>query len=130
MATKTKGIKFDADKERFDLLPPRPLFLLAKLYTKGAKKYADRNWENGMDWNRLFGAIQRHLWKFWNGENIDQETGVPHVINAAWSCFALCEYMFTHKELDNRPKLKQTFEDFQKELQRMIDDEKLNEVDI
>lgn len=118
----TKGQKFDSGKERFDLIPARPLFLLAKLYTNGAKKYNDRNWEKGMKWSRIFGAIQRHLWKFWIGEDYDAETGVPHTINAAWGCLSLTEYLFTHGELDDRPKLQQTFKEFKEEFQRMIDE--------
>lgn len=80
----------------------------------------NRNWENGIKWSRVFGAIMRHLWKFWMGEDIDKETGVPHTVNALWGCMALTEYMFTHKELDDRPKLKQTYEDFKAELEKML----------
>lgn len=100
---KDEGVKFDADKPRFDLIPAMPLTELAKLYGVGAKKYADRNWEKGMAWSRLFAATQRHLWAFWNGEDMDQETRVSHLTNAVFGCFALREYMRTHPELDDRP---------------------------
>lgn len=62
-----------------------------------------RNWEKGMAWSRLFAATQRHLWAFWNGEDMDQETRVSHLTNAVFGCFALREYMRTHPELDDRP---------------------------
>jgi len=97
-----EGNKYDIGKERFDLLPPMPLFELVKVYTYGAAKYGDRNWEEGMDWGRVFAAVQRHLGKFWNGEELDEESGLPHLAHAAWGCLALLEYNKTHKKLDDR----------------------------
>jgi hypothetical protein len=116
----SEGRKDDEGKLRFDLIPPRALMLLAKVYTTGAKKYDDRNWEKGMSWSRIYGAIQRHLWKFWNGEEMDAETGVPHLINAAWGCFTLTEYMFTHTELDDRQKLRQTWEEYKERIDKFM----------
>ena len=69
------GRKFDSNKLRFDLIPVEPLQELARVYTIGAKKYGDRNWENGLSWSRLFAAMMRHAWKFWMGERNDPEDG-------------------------------------------------------
>jgi len=98
------GIKFDGEKERFDLIPAQPLIELAKIYTYGAKKYEDNNWRKGVAWGRIFGALMRHLWAFWRGEDLDQESGLPHLAHAAWGCFTLLEYMNTQKTLDDRVK--------------------------
>lgn len=73
------GVKFDTDKPRFDLIPPEALEELAKVLTFGANKYADRNWEKGMDWGRVFGAAMRHLWSWWKGDDLDKETGYSHL---------------------------------------------------
>lgn len=97
-----KAIKADDGKARYDLIPGGPLEDLAQVYTMGAKKYADRNWEKGLSWSRVFAAIMRHLWAFWRGEDRDKESGLPHVIHAAWGCFAIAEYMKTKRELDDR----------------------------
>lgn len=99
-----KGCKFDLGKSRYDLIPPNPLEELARVYTYGAKKYDDNNWRKGLKWGRVFGAIMRHLWRFWWGEDFDKESGLPHLSHAAWGCFTLLEYMITHKELDDRIK--------------------------
>lgn len=88
--------------ERYDLIPAEPLRLLAQHFGQGAKKYADRNWEAGYDWSLSFAALMRHAWAFWGGEDIDAETGTPHIVAAAWHCFALAEYKNTHPEFDNR----------------------------
>lgn len=94
--------KDDHGKLRFDLIPPGPLQQLAEVYTVGAAKYGDRNWEQGLAWGRVFAAIQRHLWAFWGGEAQDPEDGLSHLAHAAWGCFALMEYAQTHPEMDER----------------------------
>lgn len=89
---------------RFDLIPTRPLWLLAEHYGRGAAKYQDRNYERGYLWSLSYGAAQRHLNQFWAGEDTDAETGTLHVIAAAWHCFALALFIFTHPEKDDRPR--------------------------
>lgn len=99
----SEGRKDDADKLRFDLIPPRPLELVAEVYTIGAKKYADRNWEKGLKWGRVFAAMMRHAWKWWRGEQRDPD-GQHHLASVVWCALALMEYELTHPELDDRPK--------------------------
>ena len=99
-----EGVKFDLGKSRYDLIPSNPLEELAKAYTYGTKKYEDNNWRKGLKWSRVFGAIMRHLWRFWWGEDFDKESGLAHLAHAAWGCFSLLEYMNTHRELDDRVK--------------------------
>lgn len=77
------GQKFDAGKTRYDLLPPEALEAMARVLTFGAEKYGDRNWEQGIEEGRLFGAAQRHLWADWRGEPTDLESGMPHLWHAA-----------------------------------------------
>ena len=76
------GVKFDQGKTRYDLLAPDALDAIAKVFTYGAEKYAPRNWERGMEWGRIYAALQRHLWAFWGGEDTDPETGMLHVAHA------------------------------------------------
>lgn len=97
------ALRYDAGKPRFELIPEDALTALAWVYTKGAKKYADRNWEKGMSWSRCFGSLMRHAWAFWRGEELDPETGCHHMAMAAWNCFALVSYSFRKVGDDNRP---------------------------
>ncbi len=92
-----KGVKL----ERFDLIPPRPLIYLARVFGKGAQKYAERNWEKGYIWSKTFSALMRHCWAFWGGETMDED-GLPHMAHAAWHCFVLMEYTERYPELDDR----------------------------
>lgn len=87
------GHKDDTGKVRMELLPPEMLWETAKVLTFGAKKYADRNYEHGMDWGRVFGALQRHLWAWWGGEDRDAETGYLHLSHASCCVAMLLVYV-------------------------------------
>nr|BDD47795.1 hypothetical protein 13 [Deltaproteobacteria bacterium] len=86
----------------FQLLPAAALEDVVKVFTYGAGKYDPRNWESGIAWGRVFGAVMRHLWAFWRGEDADPETGLPHLAHAVAGCLFLLTFMRTHKELDDR----------------------------
>lgn len=94
-----KGVKI----ERFDLIPARPITLAARHFGVGANKYAERNWERGYEWSKSFAALNRHLWLFWSGEDIDEETGSLHIVAVMWHAMVLTEFVHTHPDLDDRP---------------------------
>lgn len=98
-----EAVKYDTEKPRHDLIPGYPLACLADVYTFGAKKYADRNWEKGMRYGRIFAAVMRHLWSFWCGETYDSDSKCHHLAAAAWGCFALMEYQHKGTGQDDRP---------------------------
>ena len=101
---KTGGEKGQKEA-RFDLIPVDALWQLAEHYGKGSKKYSTRNWERGYDWSLSFSAMQRHAWQFWNGEEIDEETGSSHLSAVIFHAMALATFCKTHPELDDRPKM-------------------------
>lgn len=106
----SNGRKYDQDKPRYELIPPEAIEALAKLYGEGAKKYEARNWEKGMSWSRIFGALMRHAWSWFRGESYDKETGSHHLINAAWNCIAGYVYEIRQIGEDDRPKQKEARE--------------------
>lgn len=82
------GVKHDAEKARWDLFPFDVLDDVAKVLTLGANKYTDRNWETGMRWGRPLAATFRHISAWAQGEELDKESGLPHLAHA------LCELLF------------------------------------
>lgn len=80
-----KGAKL----QRFSLIPSAFLWELASHYGRGARKYADRNWEKGYAWSLSVDALSRHLHQWLMGENDDTETGTNHLIAVAWHACAL-----------------------------------------
>lgn len=90
--------------ERFDLIPYDALAKIAEIYHYGTHKYSDWNWRKGYDWSLSFGAAMRHLGAFWEGEDIDPESGLPHIAHAGFHIMALLTFMEEHPELDDRYK--------------------------
>jgi len=102
-----KGVKED----RYDLVPFEFEDALARHYGRGAKKYADRNWERGFKWGFSLRAARGHIHCWLNGERYDAETGSHHLISAIWHLVAL--YIFDLRKLgtDTITKLPDTPKD-------------------
>ena len=98
------GLRYDSGKLRYDLLPVDSLEELVKVYTIGAAKYADRNWEKGMSWGRCFGSLLRHAFAFWRGEVFDQETKCHHMAHVAWNALTLVSFTMRGIGTDDRDK--------------------------
>ena len=105
MSQYTESIKFDGDKVRMDLLPPELLHGTAKILTFGAAKYDDRNWELGMDWSRVYGALFRHLNAWFDPYQPDEdpETGYSHLWHASCCLAFLIAYEARGVGKDDRP---------------------------
>jgi hypothetical protein len=97
------GIKHDMQKLRVDLLPPDALLKVSQVLTYGATKYGDRNWEGGMEWNRLYGAALRHLLAWQQGEDLDPESKLSHIAHATANLMFLLAYHDRSVGQDNRP---------------------------
>lgn len=98
-------LRLDAGKASFHCVPPEAMLALAELYTAGARKYqldGGRGWERGMAWSKCFAPLMRHAWKFWLGEEYDEETGAHHMIAVAWNAFALYTYYIRKRGDDDR----------------------------
>src|SRR4051812_37762931 len=86
------GMRFDFGKNQLDLIPPEWTWGLGMVLSRGAIKYAVRNWERGQKWSKPVACTLRHLLKFVCGERYDAETGCHHLAMAAWNCLALMTY--------------------------------------
>lgn len=100
-----EGIKHDQLKIRWDLVPFDAVNEIAKILTFGAVKYEARNWEKGMAWSRAFGAMMRHLTRWFHGQDNDKETQLTHLANAGCCLFFLISWELRKKGTDDRPKL-------------------------
>jgi hypothetical protein len=108
---KAAALRYNKHKTPMHLLPWDAIGALADHYAKGAKKYGDRNWENGLKWNEGCAAsLARHL-KAWSmGENYELENlpsgeqiQVWHDEAMAWNAIALIAFRLRGVGLDDRP---------------------------
>jgi hypothetical protein len=97
--SKQGGTKYDQGKAPLDLIPYDSLEEIAEVLRFGAEKYDRANWANGISYSRLIAAAMRHLGKYNNGEDLDDETNTLHIANAATNLIFL---IWMHK---NRPDL-------------------------
>ena len=90
---------------RFDLIPAEALEWVAKAYGYGCTKYEERNYEKGYAWGLSIGALERHLAAFKQREELDPESGLPHMAHAAWHCLTLLMFTAHFPHLDDRTQL-------------------------
>jgi hypothetical protein len=100
---KDKGKRFNTGKSRHDLLPAFAVEQMARVFTKGAEKYAERNWERGMKWSKALASLKRHVNAFERGEDFDKETGLLHMAHAMTNAAFLVEYYRIYPQGDDRP---------------------------
>ena len=98
------GLKYDSEKPRMDLLDNDFLVGVSEVLGFGAKKYKAHNWRAGINYSRLIGAAYRHLGAINSGEDIDPESGKPHVDHLGCCVMFLSHFMKNRPDLDDRYK--------------------------
>lgn len=96
------GRHFDQGKVRMDLVDPNFVEGLAKVLTFGATKYGDNNWKGGIDFTRILGSIDRHLNEIKKRNDIDKESGLPHIHHIACNLMFLSWYVHNCPHMDDR----------------------------
>lgn len=99
---KGSGARYNSGKPDLTLIPLITLYDEAKVWEYGAKKYARNNWQKGMNWSVPLACALRHLAKFQAGEDLDEETGLPHIAHAMCNLRMLTLYAKTFPEGDDR----------------------------
>lgn len=97
------ALRFDQDKIKLNLIPPYSIEQIGKVFTSGAVKYGDNNWQKGMKWSKVIGSLKRHLLKFESGEDFDEETGIYHLAHLVTNAMFLMEYYKIYPQGDDRP---------------------------
>lgn len=89
------GKKYDAGKIRAGLVLgdfARALASVSAVGTFGAKKYGDSDWLHVPDGLRRYeDAMLRHWLSVKRGEQLDEESALPHLAHLAWNALAILE---------------------------------------
>ena len=99
------GLRYNEGKPPLELVPPEMVWAMAAVLDHGAKKYARRNWERGMSWSTVYACLMRHVLKWFQGEDKDAESGLPHLYHVLWNAAALVAYEARGIGEDDRPKI-------------------------
>jgi 5'(3')-deoxyribonucleotidase len=110
-----KGARYNAGKNRIELLPSYALQEIGKVFTYGAEKYTrrddngkviysgDNNWKNGLGWMGVMASAKRHIELFISGEDRDKESLELHLAHAATNLMFLLEFYRIYPQGDDRP---------------------------
>lgn len=92
------------NKLPLDLVPSTLPVFAALAFAEGAAKYGAYNWRiAGVRAGVYKAALQRHLESWWNGEDADPFTGVPHLASILACAGILLDAKLTGKLTDDRP---------------------------
>ncbi len=94
------GIK----KVPFHVIPSKPLLEVGLAMMEGGRKYGAHNYrEIGVRMSTYYDAAKRHLTAWWEGEDIDPDSGIHHVVKAMASLFVVRDGMHMGNCIDDRP---------------------------
>ena len=78
-----QSVKADAGKPRLSLVPPTVIRAIAQIRQYGIDKYHDPNNWKQVESQRYVDALYRHLLAYIEGEELDPESGYPHLWHMA-----------------------------------------------
>jgi hypothetical protein len=93
-----------AKKVPMTVVPFGVLSELAVAMLEGATKYGRHNYRvSGARSSIYIDAAMRHLMRWWEGEDIDPDSGVSHIVKAIASLTVLRDAQLNDKAVDDRP---------------------------
>lgn len=76
---------------------------MVRVLMMGAKKYQPDNWRRGLPVRSQYDSLMRHMVAFMQGQDLDSESGLPHLAHAQCNLMFLVHMMANHAEQhDNR----------------------------
>lgn len=72
------------------------------VWEMGGIKYSRGNWLKGREWTECADSLIRHLVKFLDGHDLDEESGLPHVDHITCCAKILAHSFHHHKQYDDR----------------------------
>lgn len=111
---KERGLRYNSEKIRLELVPTELTEGVGKVLTYGAKKYTvyndanekvsdgANNWRKGLSWMETYGSCLRHLEAFVKGEDFDPESGHLHLEHAATNIAFLLSFYKSYPQGDDR----------------------------
>jgi len=77
---------------------------MALAMLEGARKYGSHNYRvAGIRASVYYDATMRHLMAYWEGEDLDEDSGLPHITKALTALAVLRDAQINNKITDDRP---------------------------
>jgi hypothetical protein len=98
----SQGYRYNEGKARWGLVDWDALIPMVQVLEYGCNKYDDHNWKKGLPYVATMESMMRHLHSFMNGQDIDEESGLPHVGHILCNAMFLSYYYQFKKDFDDR----------------------------
>lgn len=102
MESKTGAQRFNEEKPEWSLVDFDALVPMVKVLEYGREKYAAHNWKKGLPYTQTAESLLRHTYAFLNGEDIDPESGLPHVGHMMCNTMFMSYYWQYVNSMDDR----------------------------
>lgn len=91
-------------KVAMSAVPAQPLMELGLAMMEGARKYGRHNYRvTGVRASVYYDAALRHLMAYWEGEDTDPDSGLPHLVKAMACLCVLRDSTIRGNYVDDRP---------------------------
>lgn len=96
--------RYNAGKPRLSMIDEaaHALIGVAEVLEFGARKYARSNWQKGLPFTEVLDSMRRHQIAWLNGEDLDPESGLPHVDHILCNALFLASLTRSKPEFDDR----------------------------
>jgi hypothetical protein len=108
MTSTQQALRYNAGKPQWNLVDFKALEPMVQVLMYGAKKYTKdgvsgaHNWKKGLPVTATIDSLMRHLTAYLGGEELDPESGLPHIGHIM--CNIMFISHFTGTKWDDREK--------------------------
>lgn len=79
VSSSNTALRYNEGKPEYSLIDLPSLEGCAQVLAFGAKKYSRNNWKKGFPISSILNSMLRHIAALQDGEEIDPESGLPHI---------------------------------------------------
>lgn len=107
---------------QYSTVPMTVIWELGVAMLEGARKYGRHNYRvSGVRASVYVDAAKGHIDQWWEGEDLDPDSGLSHITKSIASLVVLRDAMINEKFVDDRPP-KANLEAVRTNLQKVVDD--------
>lgn len=97
-----QSARYNSGKTQLREIDPQFILGLGQVLTASREKYEEGNWMKETKLSTPYESCMRHLMKFWEGEELDNETNMDHLLHAATNIMFLYYHKRSGKGIDDR----------------------------
>lgn len=91
-------------KPGISAIPPASILAMGQAMADGKEKYGLMNWrETKVNADVYYDAVMRHVFAWWDGETVAEDSGVHHLAHAMAGLAILYDASISGVLIDNRP---------------------------